>query len=328
MPASSAEVKASEALSVRALHYAYPASGSRPPRDAIAGIDLDVAERQAVALLGPNGSGKSTLIKIVCGLLRPDSGTVSVFGQHRPAEFRSLVSVVFQRNGLDRKLTVHENLRDQAVLYGIRRRDSEARIGAELRRAGLDDRRNDLVRTLSAGLARRADLARAMLHRPRLLMLDEATAGLDPAAREAFLGHLLEGVGGPRTILMSTHLVDEAERCDRIILLHRGRVIADGSPSELQRKVRRTPLTVIEVRGESAPRIDGLYWRPYPGGRLRAETDAQGMIRDAVSRLASEGVSFTVTPPGPPTLAHVFEQLAGTGLDGDENPPSTSGAGT
>ncbi len=327
MPASSAETRTGEALSIRALHYAYPARGSLPPKDAITGIDLDVAEGQSLALLGPNGSGKSTLIKVVCGLILPDSGAITVFGHRRPAAFRSLVSVVFQTNALDRRLTVRENLRDQAVMYGISRRDTAARIGAELRRAGLEDRRDDLVKTLSSGLARRADLARAMLHRPRLLLLDEATAGLDPAAREAFLRHLLDGIGAPRTILMSTHLVDEAERCDRIVLLHRGRIIADGSPSELQRKVRRTPLTVIEVRGESAPRIDGLYWRPYPGGRLRAETDAPGMIRDAVSRLASEGVSFTVTPPGPPTVADVFEQLAGSRLDGDHNPPS-SGAGS
>jgi ABC-2 type transport system ATP-binding protein len=252
----------------------------------------------------------------------PDSGTVEVFGAVRPGDIRRHVSVVFQFDGLDRHLTVQENLRDQALLYGLPRPEAAARVERELERAGLTDRRRSLVKTLSRGLARRADLARAMLHRPGLLMLDEPTAGLDPMAREAFLTQLLDRPDErPHVVLLSTHLVDEAQRCDRVVLLHEGRVIADDRPTALRERHAAAKTTVIGVTAEKPPVIEGLSWRRAGGGRFTAATGDRAMIRSAAAALAEAEVEFSVAPPRAPTLAEVFEALAGARLDDDRAEP-------
>jgi ABC-2 type transport system ATP-binding protein len=313
------------AVRIGDVHFAYPSGRRRRGGAALRGIDLDVPAGQTVALLGPNGSGKSTLIKIVCGLYAPDSGHVEVFGTRRPAAIRRQVSVVFQFDGLDRHLTVHENLRDQAALYGIPRREAKARIDRELRRAGLADRRRSPVKTLSRGLARRADLARATLHRPRLLMLDEPTVGLDPVAREAFLAQLLDRAdGGGHVVLLCTHLVDEAERCDRVVLLHEGRVIADDRPTALRERHAAPKTTVIRVAASAPPPIDGLTWHPAAGQRFTASTDDLDLVKRAAARLAEAELEFSVAPPRAPTLAEVFEALTGATLGADG--PGAEGA--
>ena len=313
------------AVHIRDVHFAYPARGRRTGGAALRGIDLVIPAGQTVALLGPNGSGKSTLIKIVCGMFPPDSGSVDVFGARRPAAIRRQVGVVFQFDGLDRHLTVHENLRDQAALYGIPHREAGARVDLELQRAGLTDRRRSLVKTLSRGLSRRADLARAMLHRPSLLMLDEPTVGLDPMARETFLAQLLDSPDGrPHVVLLSTHLVDEAQRCDRVVLLHEGRVIADDRPTALRQRHGAPTTTVIRVSGREPPPIDGLTWRREAGDRFTAETDDLGLIKSASGALAEAELEFSVAPPRAPTLAEVFEALAGASLGEDD--PGADGA--
>jgi ABC-2 type transport system ATP-binding protein len=305
---------------IRDVHFAYAARGRRPGGAALRGIDLDIPPGQTVALLGPNGSGKSTLIKIVCGMFPPDTGSIEVFGARRPAAVRGKVSVVFQVDGLDRHLTVRENLRDQAALYGISRREAGARIDRDLQRSGLTDRGRSLVKTLSRGLARRADLARAMLHRPRLLMLDEPTVGLDPVARETFLGQLLDRVEAEtHVVLLSTHLVDEAQRCDRVVLLHEGRVIADDRPSALRERLATARTRVIRVTAQAPPPLDGLTWQRVSGERFTAATDSLALVKKAAVQLAEADLEFSVTPPGALTLAEVFEALTGASL-GEDNP--------
>lgn len=297
-------------LDLADLRFSYPAARGRTAHEALKGISIRVNQGESVALLGPNGSGKSTLMRLICGLMRPASGRLAVDGLTDPAAFRARLSVVFQTSALDPHLTVEENLRCQAGLYGLRGAAAGARIEEELERAALADRRTTLVKALSGGLKRRADLARALLHRPRLLLLDEPTVGLDPAARQSFLNAIEarrrdEGM----TLLMSTHLIDEADRCDRAVFIHEGRIVADGPPSELRRSLGGVFVT---VHSAEQPAIDvGSPWRRIGSHWSAAVDDDDGGAATAAA-LASAHVAFTLAPP---TLADVFASLTGAALD-------------
>ena len=318
MPTAALTVHA-PALDVRGVRVTY---AGRSPRTALSGVDLAVPAGQAVALLGPNGSGKSTLMKVIAGLLEPDEGSVSVCGGSRGAEKRRHLSVVFQTNGLDPHLTVEENLRCQAALYGLPREMAKPRIEEELRRAALADRRDARVKTLSGGLTRRVDLARALLHHPDVLLLDEPTTGLDLVARAAFLDALDERrCDSGMTILMSTHLIDEADRCDRVVFMHDGRVVADGSPGELRRSIGGGRIVTVHDRSEQPPPVEGLEWRASAGGEWSAVLDGsrggdavEAAVEHPVRRLARAGVAFTLAPP---TLADVFAHVTGASLTAD-----------
>lgn len=302
------------------MRFTYPARRRQPAYEAVGGIDLQVNPGQTVALLGPNGSGKSTLMRLTCCMLRPDAGSIDVFGSSRPREIRPRLGVVFQAPGLDRRLTVYENLRDQATFFGIPRRQARSRIDAALGRAGLSDRRGALVKTLSGGLTRRADLVRATLHRPRLLLLDEPTTGLDPVARSAFLKQLLERSDeSPSIVVLSTHLVDEAERLDRVVLLHQGKVVADGDPAALRARVRQDA-TIVRARCADPPAAPGLTWRRADDGRFEAAIADEKRVGDVAERLSEAGIAFSVRPPGSPTISEVFEQLTGASLDDRRSP--------
>ncbi len=307
---------ATAGLVIRGLSFGYPSRRRRAARQVLHGIDLDIAPGQTVAILGPNGSGKSTLIKLICSILRPDAGSVEVFGASRPADIRPMVSVVFQSDGLDPHLTVYENLRDQACLYGIPRREAQVRITTQLKEAGLTDRRRDLVKTLSRGLARRVDLARAMLHRPKLLLLDEPTVGLDPVAREAFLQMVEreQHADGERIVLLSTHLIDEADRCDRVMLMHQGRIVADGPPTTLREELGERRVTVFKSDVQSAPDLCDLAWERSAGGWSAPLDPDPDRVEAITAQLANSGLAFTIAPP---TLADVFEHHTGAPIDID-----------
>ena len=200
-------------------------------------VSLAVAAGEFVGLLGPNGAGKTTLFQILSGLFVPDGGTVQVLGHDiRRSATAALagIGVVFQQPTLDLDLPVLANLRFSARLHGMPRARRRERVGTELERLGLAERANALARTLSGGNRRRVELARALVHEPSVLLMDEATVGLDPASRRQLLDYVLElrgerGVG----VLWATHLVDEVERADRVVILHRGRVLDAGPPAEL-----------------------------------------------------------------------------------------------
>ena len=217
-------------------------------RLALGGISLDVGQRELVALLGPNGSGKTTLFRILSTALLPSGGSVSIFGSdvvRQPWRARQEMGVVFQSPSLDRKLTAAENLRHQGRLYGLRGRDLEQRIAAALEQLGLADRARERVERLSGGLARRIELAKGMLHRPRLLLLDEPTTGLDPSARRDFWSYFDAVRRETRaTAILTTHLLDEAERADRIALLDEGRLVALGAPAALKAEIGGDVVTV------------------------------------------------------------------------------------
>jgi len=304
----------SNALTVDHVSLVYPGDRMRPDVHALDEVDLAIAPGETVAMLGPNGSGKSTLLKIICGLLPADRGSVRVFGYPDLMSIRSRIGMVFQHDALDPHMTVYENLRDQAALYDLQRDQARARIDASLDAIGLTSRRNAPVKTLSRGLARRVDLVRALLHKPKVVLLDEPTVGLDPSAREQFLEQLNErrrcdGV----TILLTTHLVDEADRQDRVVLLHEGRIVADDTPTALRRRLGAQRITVTDNRW--TPPEDGLLrWRRESDGwRAIVDEHARQEAEEIVVQLVREHVPCDVAPP---TLADVFEHVTGRELAG------------
>ncbi|MDX1547215.1 MAG: ABC transporter ATP-binding protein [Rhodothermales bacterium] len=206
-------------------------------RVALRDLSLRVEAGAQVALLGPNGSGKTTLFRILSTLMAPTEGTAHVVGADPTADaaaVRRRLGIVFQQPALDAALTVQENLRVQGGLYGLHGRPLAERLDALLAAFDLADRQRDRVGTLSGGLQRRVDLARGLLHRPALLLLDEPTTGLDPVARRAFwdaLAHQRRREG--TTVLVATHLLDEAAPCDAVAILDRGRLVAHGAPDAL-----------------------------------------------------------------------------------------------
>lgn len=223
------------AIEVEQLSHSYG------ERAALQDVSFSVAEGEIFGLLGPNGGGKTTLFSILTTLLAPSAGRARIFGVdvvRDPLAVRRRIGVVFQAPSVDPKLTVEENLRHQGHLYGLRGAALSQRLEEMLGRVGLAERRGDRVETLSGGLSRRLEIAKGMLHQPRLLLFDEPSSGLDAGARRDLRLYLeqaraQEGV----TIFLTTHLMDEAEVCDRIGILDRGRLRALDSPASLKKKI-------------------------------------------------------------------------------------------
>ena len=235
-------------ISISQLSHTYAGTRKNPGRTALKGVDLDIAAGETLALLGPNGSGKSTLLRVLTTALVPTSGTVHVAGaslQQDPAAVRRQLGVVFQKPALDGKMTVDENLRAAGLLYGMKRTAVRDRSQQLMQAVGLQDRRDERVDTLSGGMSRRVELAKALLPEPAILILDEPTAGLDPVARQEFW-RLVETLrnGGELTIVVSTHLLDEADRADRVAILHEGQMLVCDAPEVLQRQLGREILTL------------------------------------------------------------------------------------
>jgi len=223
------------ALTVSSLFYAY---GKGAP--ALDRVSFEVRPGQFTALLGPNGAGKSTLFALATGLLRPQSGHVLVNGHdlaQAPGPALARMGVVFQQPTLDLDLTVAQNLRYFASLHGIPRGEADRRIETELTRLDLFERRGEKVRALNGGHRRRAEIARALLHRPALLLLDEATVGLDLPTRRRLIEHVHalcaeQGIA----VLWATHLIEEIDPAtDHVVVLHRGTVRAVGAVAEVNR---------------------------------------------------------------------------------------------
>ena len=217
-------------LTVNALSKSYGA------RKAVDGISLSVREGEFVALLGPNGAGKTTLFQMLSGLFSADSGSAQVMGHDlavAPLAALAQLGIVFQQPALDLDLTVFANLQFHSDLHGIPRSETRRRIAHWLQRFGLSERAQDKARDLSGGNRRKVELARALLTRPRLLLMDEATVGIDPASRAQILSDVKSLCADGLGVLWATHLIDEAEAADRIIVLAKGTVKFDGSAQEL-----------------------------------------------------------------------------------------------
>jgi ABC-2 type transport system ATP-binding protein len=219
------------ALAVDGVSHSYGA------RRALDGVTFAVRPASFAVLLGLNGAGKSTLFSLVTRLYGTQRGRIDVFGHdvaREPGEALRLIGVVFQARTLDLDLSLMQNLTYHAALHGIGRREAQARAGEVLARIALGDRARDKVRSLSGGQMRRVEIARALLHRPRLLVLDEPTVGLDIRSRADILGHVRrlvaeDGVG----VLWATHLIDEVAGTDQVVVLHQGRVLGDGPAAKL-----------------------------------------------------------------------------------------------
>lgn len=216
-------------LSIQGLTKRY---GARTALDA---LDLELPAGRFVALLGPNGAGKSTLFQLLTGLFAPDAGRIRIDGfdlRGQPCAALARIGVVFQQMSLDLDLSVRRNLAFQAALQGLPGALARERIAGDTKRIGLEADLDRPVRELSGGNRRKVELVRAGLHRPALLLMDEATVGLDPKSRRDLLAALREDVAGRgATVLWATHLVEEAEQADRVLVLHRGRLLADGAPA-------------------------------------------------------------------------------------------------
>lgn len=216
-------------------------------RRAVDSVSFGVASGEFVALLGPNGAGKSTLFQMLSGLFVPDEGTAVVAGAdigQSSIPALAKLAIVFQQPALDLDLSIAANMRFQTDLHGIARTEAKTRIAHWLERFGLTERANETCRQLSGGTRRKVELARALLSEPQLLLMDEATVGIDPASRASILSDVKalcreRGMG----VLWATHLVDEAEAADRIVVMAAGKVRFDGTPKELIKQNKQSNLT-------------------------------------------------------------------------------------
>jgi ABC-2 type transport system ATP-binding protein len=294
----------------------------RGGREVLRGIALEVQRGEIFGLLGPNGAGKSTLFAILAGLLRPDAGRFLLDG--RPIapgarELRARAGIVFQEPGLDGKLSAAENLRLAAALHRVPRAEARSRIAALLEGAGLAARAGEPVERLSGGLRRRLELARALVHRPELLVMDEPTVGLDAAAFRAFW----DGIDALRradgtTVVLTTHRPDEAERCDRLAVLARGEIVACAPPDALRARVSGDLLAVEADRPEEvahalAERL-GLPARVRDGVVL-VEREAGHALVPRVVEIFPPGRLRAVSVRRP-TLADAYLAVTGEALEG------------
>ena len=283
--------------------------------DAVAldGVSFAVQTGERVGLLGANGSGKTTLLRLASTRLRPADGTLTVGGLDVVADpdgVRRRLGVVFQSPALDDALTCREALTLQAALYGTPRAQRQSIVGDALSDSGLTDRASDAVSTLSGGLARRLDLVRGLLHGPALALLDEPTTGLDPLARAAFWD-LLDARRASQpdgAQLIATHDMAEAERCDRVVILARGRVVADGAPDALTSALGADALW-LDAPDPDAVAIsltaDGLDARAVGDRVLVRAADARDRVADLYARPDVTGAAIQS-----PTLADVFASVA------------------
>lgn len=250
---------------------------------AVDGLDLDVPRGQVFGFLGPNGSGKSTSLRMLCGLLRPSAGEVEVLGLQIPRQAEALkrrIGYMTQKFSLYEDLSVAENLEFLAAIQALPRKRARQRIAEVLERYRLGHRRGQLAGTLSGGQKQRLALAGCVLHEPELLLLDEPTSAVDPQSRRDFWASLFELAAAGTTLLVSTHYMDEAERCHRLAILDRGRLVADGSPQQLCADL---PGAVLRIEGEDLQRIEawlksqpGIIGTAQIGTHLRVLLDAKG----------------------------------------------------
>ena len=322
------------AIRTRALRKVYPVPGGRHAAGdgttrgiiALEGLDLEVRAGEFFGLLGPNGAGKTTTIGILTTRVRPTSGTASVAGADvvmEPVAVKQRIGVVPQRPNPDRNLTVLENLLFHAAYFGIPRRTAAARARELLATLGLGERGAAKVDEISGGQQQRLMIARALIHEPHVLFLDEPSVGLDPQARLA-LWEILRGLHAEgRTIVMTTHYMEEADRlCDRVAIVDHGRLLALDSPGAL--KARAPGGTLIELTldgdpvrvSESARTVPGVLRADVEGAVLRAYAERPGEAIAGLIKVAEQaGRAVTNVALSPPSLETLFISLTGRRLD-------------
>ncbi len=298
------------AVQVSNLAHSY---GKQP---ALVDVSFDVARGEIFGLLGPNGGGKTTLFRILSTSFAAASGHASIFGldvRTQADNVRRRIGVVFQNPSLDKKLKVRENLMHHGHIYGLRGTGLEKRMTEMMDHLGVSDRADSIVETLSGGLQRRVELAKGLLHRPELLILDEPSVGLDPGARRdlwLYLQRLRDKEGV--TILLTTHLIDEADRCDRVLILNRGLVVAMGTPDTLKDQIGGDIVVISTKDPEKLREMMAARLGVTPAlmnGKLRVEKEnAHALVSQAVEMFSGMIDSVTLSKP---TLEDVF--IARTG---------------
>ena len=291
-------------------------------RTALNKVSFEVAKGEIFGLLGPNGGGKTTLFRILSTLVAPSEGTVRLFGidvVRDQSEIRRRIGVVFQAPSLDRKLTVLENLRHQGHLYNLRGQELRTRIDELLTRFGMADRKGDLVETLSGGQRRRVELAKGLLHKPQVVLLDEPSTGLDPRVRRELSDYLerLRDEDG-MTVLLTTHLMEEADRCDRLAILDRGRLVALNTPRQLKEQIGGDVISV-ETRqpqplAEQIGKRFNIEARVLEGSVRIERTNGHRFITELVEAFPGQIDAVSVHKP---TLEDVFIRLTGHRFEGD-----------
>lgn len=282
---------------------------------ALDGLSLDVKPGTVVGVVGPNGAGKTTLIDVICGLVRPTSGSARVLGQDvsiNAAALRARIGVLPQETALYDEVTARQNLQFAAALYDVR--NSEARIDEVLQLVGLATRSGDTVRGFSGGMQRRLAIARALLHNPELLILDEPTVGVDVEARHQIWTHIRSLNAGGRTVILTTNYLDEAEAlCDRVVILRSGSIVADDTPTALAARTGRC--LELECKPEDAEKLmtslvghGGVMRAEVVGFGLRAYLDADAAPEDVVreARAVAHVDGFRTRSPD---LVEVFRSL-------------------
>ncbi|MGO8683229.1 MAG: ATP-binding cassette domain-containing protein [Thermoleophilia bacterium] len=296
--------------------------------EAVRGVSFDVAAGEMFAFLGPNGAGKTTTISMLCTLAQPTSGQAWISGfdvASQQAQVRRHIGLVFQESTLDEYLTAEENLRFHAELYGVPKAQMRARMQQVLEMVGLWDRHRSLVRTFSGGMKRRLEIARGLLHSPRVLFLDEPTVGLDPQTRAHIWDYIRELKRREAiTMFLTSHYMDEAENCDRMAIIDEGKIVAIDTPSALKASVQdrveiRTAddqaaiVALKEHFGLQATKAEDAVRVYVPGGE------------EFVPRLFAElGVSIRAVSVARPTLDDVFMTYTGRTIRDAE---SSSGRG-
>lgn len=310
----------SSAVHVDQLSFSY---GERKALDQ---VSFEVAKGEIFGLLGPNGGGKTTLFRILSTLLPPQSGTAQIFGNDvtaAPLEVRRNIGVVFQNQSLDRRLSVEENLGYQGMLYGITGDVLKQRIAAAVKRTGVADRLKDKVEELSGGLRQRVELAKSLLHQPQLLLLDEPSTGVDPGVRLDFWRYL-EAMRAEQdsTVLLTTHLLEEADKCDRLAILDRGHLIAVGTPEELKSRIGGDVVSLgggdLDTLAASVERQLGVKPQVLEGQVRFEHREGPEIVAQLMRNLPNSVESVSVARP---TLEDVFIHLTGHSF-GDEQPPA------
>lgn len=285
-------------------------------RVALDGVSFDIAGAQIFGLLGPNGSGKTTLFRILSTLMLPSSGQASIGGCDAvtdPHGVRRRIGVVFQERSIDLKLSAEENLMHQGHLYGLSGAPLRSRIAAMLERVGLSSRAAERLETFSGGLQRRVELAKGLLHRPSVLLLDEPSTGLDPGARRDLWQYLKMLRDEERvTVVVTTHLMEEAERCDRVVILNEGRIVALGTPAELRSSIGGD-VVVLDVQDPEslAARVTARFGvtPAVMDGKLRLElANGHRFASDVMEAFPGEVQALSVSKP---TLEDVFIDRTG-----------------
>ena len=285
-------------------------------------VSLEIKPNELFALLGPNGAGKTTLIHILCTILAPDSGTVTLAGfdvVRRPRMARRHLGVVFQEPSVDDRLTVFENLNFHGLIYQVPAATRRQRIDELLALVELEDWRNALVRSLSSGMKRRVEIARALIHDSAVLILDEPTTGLDAQSRERIWAYLMRlRKERALTIIVTTHYIEEVEGCDRICILDRGRILAIDTPASLKAAHGRELIRVVPDDAATADAIRSSYpaakilgTTPGSDGTLVIEADGDAAAEAFLKKFGGRVRRLSIDSP---SLESVFLSLTGREL--------------